>query len=64
MAISFAKAGASMIAIGARSDLSTTVKEMKTAVENLGKPIPTILPVKIDVSDRESVDEAADLPIW
>ncbi|KAI1441776.1 NAD(P)-binding protein [Annulohypoxylon stygium] len=54
MAISFAKAGASMIAIGARSDLSTTVKEMKTAVENLGKPIPTILPVKIDVSDRES----------
>ncbi|KAI0899488.1 NAD(P)-binding protein [Annulohypoxylon nitens] len=61
MSISFAKAGASMIAIGARSDLSTTIKLMQTAVANLGKPVPTILPVKVDVSDRESVDEAADL---
>ncbi|KAI1209451.1 NAD(P)-binding protein [Annulohypoxylon truncatum] len=60
MAVSFAKAGASMIAIGARSDLSTTVKEMKTAVANAGKPEPIILPIKFDVSDRKSVDEAAD----
>ncbi|KAI0889384.1 NAD(P)-binding protein [Annulohypoxylon maeteangense] len=60
MAISFAKAGASMIAIGARSDLSTTAKEMKAAVASVGKPEPRILLVKFDVSDRKSVDEAAD----
>ncbi|KAI1460465.1 NAD(P)-binding protein [Annulohypoxylon moriforme] len=60
MAISFAKAGASMIAIGARSDLSTTEKEIRAAVASVGKPEPTILPVKFDVSDRKSVDEAAE----
>ncbi|XDG09733.1 hypothetical protein ABKA04_009348 [Annulohypoxylon sp. FPYF3050] len=50
-----------MIAIGARSDLSTTTKEMEMVVANLRKPIPKILPVKFDVSDRQSVEEAADL---
>ncbi|KAI2467188.1 NAD(P)-binding protein [Annulohypoxylon bovei var. microspora] len=60
MAVSFTKAGASMIAIGARSDLSTTAKEMKAAAASVGKPEPTILLLKLDVSDRKSVDEAAE----
>lgn len=59
IAISFAKAGASMIAISARSDLSSTVREMKTAAATVGRPEPTILPLKFDISDRKSVDDAA-----
>ncbi|KAI1375691.1 PLC-like phosphodiesterase [Hypoxylon crocopeplum] len=59
MCISFAKAGASMIAIGARSDLSATVKEMKTAATSVGKPEPTVLPLVFDVTDHKSVDGAA-----
>ncbi|KAI1503712.1 hypothetical protein F5X99DRAFT_88427 [Biscogniauxia marginata] len=58
MSISFAKAGTSMIAIGARSDLSETIQAMKEAVAKLGKPDPTILPLKLDVSNHESVHEA------
>ncbi|KAI0126745.1 hypothetical protein BJ170DRAFT_684324 [Xylariales sp. AK1849] len=57
--VSFAKAGASMIALGGRSDSSETVKAMEEAVAKLGKPAPKILSLKIDVSDRKSVDEAA-----
>ncbi|KAI0000590.1 hypothetical protein F4779DRAFT_604635 [Xylariaceae sp. FL0662B] len=59
MSISFAKAGTSNIAIGARSDLSGTIKAMQEAAANLGKPAPSILPLKLDVTDRQSVDEAA-----
>ncbi|KAH6657247.1 hypothetical protein BKA67DRAFT_590860 [Truncatella angustata] len=59
MSVSFAKAGASMIAIGARGDLSTTIKLMQDAVEKLGKPPPKILPIKFDMSVKQSVDEAA-----
>lgn len=58
MSISFAKAGASMIAVAARGDTSITVKAMQEAVAALGKPEPKILPVKFDVTDRKSVEEA------
>ncbi|KAI1386833.1 NAD(P)-binding protein [Hypoxylon trugodes] len=59
MSVSFAKAGASMIALGARSDLSVTIAEMKAAVSSLGRPDPQILPINFDVTDRKSVEEAA-----
>ncbi|KAL7627867.1 hypothetical protein AAE478_002062 [Parahypoxylon ruwenzoriense] len=59
MCISFAKAGASMIAVGARSDLSATVKEMKAEAAKAGRSEPNILPLKSDVSDRQSIDDAA-----
>ncbi|KAK9777389.1 hypothetical protein SCAR479_05782 [Seiridium cardinale] len=59
MSVSFAKAGTSMIAIGARSDLSGTIKAMQDAVERVGKPTPKILPIQFDVADKASVDEAA-----
>ncbi|KAI9686058.1 MAG: hypothetical protein M1822_004041 [Bathelium mastoideum] len=59
MAISFAKAGASYIAIGARSDLSETERAIQAAAAALQKPSPKILPLKLDVSSAESVDRAA-----
>jgi NAD(P)-dependent dehydrogenase (short-subunit alcohol dehydrogenase family) len=59
MGVSFAKAGASMLALGGRSDFSATIKEIKEVVAGLGKPMPKILPLTFDVCDRESVDEAA-----
>ncbi|KAI2783421.1 NAD(P)-binding protein [Daldinia loculata] len=59
ISVSFAKAGASMIAIGARSDLSTTIDEIKAAAEKVGRPEPTILALKLDVADPKSVDDAA-----
>lgn len=59
ISVSFAKAGASMIAIGARSDLSTTIDEIKAAAEKVGKPEPKILALKLDVADPKSVDDAA-----
>ncbi|KAI8962260.1 NAD(P)-binding protein [Daldinia sp. FL1419] len=59
IAVSFAKAGASMIAIGARSDLSTTVEETKAAAAKAGKPEPKILVLNLDVADPKSVDDAA-----
>ena len=61
MAISFAKAGASKIAIGARSDLSTTESEAKAAAKEAGKAEPQMLKVKLDITDQESVDAASKL---
>ena len=59
ISVSFAKAGASMIAIGGRADLGDTAQAMKEAATSVGKPGPKILEVKFDVSSKESVDEAA-----
>ncbi|KAI1111807.1 NAD(P)-binding protein [Nemania sp. NC0429] len=57
--ISFARAGASMIAIGARSDLGETARAMRAAATSVGKPEPKILELHLDVTSRESVDAAA-----
>ncbi|KAI1269225.1 NAD(P)-binding protein [Xylariaceae sp. FL1019] len=59
ISISFAKAGASMIAIGARSNLAETTRAIREAVASVGKPEPKILEVQLDVTSRESVDAAA-----
>lgn len=59
MSVSFAKAGASHIAIGARGDLAETIKAMREAVAKLGKPEPRILPIAFDLADNSSVTEAA-----
>lgn len=58
MSASFAKSGASYIAIGARSDLSATIKEMREASGAAGKPEPKVLPVQFDVTNRHSVEKA------
>ncbi|KAI1807250.1 NAD(P)-binding protein [Daldinia bambusicola] len=59
IAISYAKAGASMIAVGARSDLSATVDEVKAAAQKAKKPEPKVLTLQLDVADPKNVDEAA-----
>lgn len=58
-AISFARAGASHIAIAARSGLEDVEKQMKEAAQKAGRKEPTILSLKLDVTDKQSVSDAA-----
>ncbi|GAW25089.1 putative NADP-binding protein [Rosellinia necatrix] len=57
--VSFAKAGASMIAIGGRSDLSGTARAIEAAAAGAGRPAPAILQLRFDVTSRAGVDAAA-----
>ena len=59
IAISYAKAGASGIAIAARSSLEAVTKEVKEAAANSGRPEPEVLALKLDVTDRANVEAAA-----
>jgi len=59
MALSFAKAGVSYVAVGARSDLSQLAKDIKSAALRANRTPPQFLAVKLDVSDPSSVDAAA-----
>lgn len=54
-AISFARAGPSHIAIAARSGLEDVEKQMKQAAQKAGRKEPTILLLKLDVTDKQSV---------
>jgi NAD(P)-dependent dehydrogenase (short-subunit alcohol dehydrogenase family) len=58
-AISFALAGASQLALAARTDLSPTVSKIEAKCKELGKPVPKILTLKVDVADYSSVEAAA-----
>lgn len=61
IALSYARAGASQIAIGARSDLSAVVKEVEAAaVEAKRASSPKVLPLSLDVTSKESVGKAAE----
>ncbi|KAH8681948.1 hypothetical protein BX600DRAFT_447536 [Xylariales sp. PMI_506] len=60
ISVSFAKAGASFIALGARGDVSATAKAVEQAAAELGKPTPKVLQLRLDVGDRHSVDEVAE----
>ena len=57
--LSFAKAGASCIAIGARSDQITLAKDIEDAAVAAKKLAPRILQIKLDVTDEKSVERAA-----
>ncbi|KAI1613736.1 short chain dehydrogenase reductase [Exophiala viscosa] len=57
-ALSFARAGCSALALGARSDLSEVEELVTRAATEVGKPVPKILIVKLDVADQASVDQA------
>ncbi|KAL9113855.1 MAG: hypothetical protein Q9227_001989 [Pyrenula ochraceoflavens] len=57
-AISFAKAGASAIGIGARSDLSSLQTEIAEAAKSAGHPPPKVISVKLDVTAEKSVEDA------
>ncbi|KAM0142552.1 hypothetical protein ACHAP3_001657 [Botrytis cinerea] len=57
-AISFAKAGAEGIAVGARSDLSTLETEIQEAAKAAGKTSPKVLLIKLDLLNHQSVKDA------
>ena len=59
IALSYAKAGASVIAIGARSYMTALEKDIKEAANSVGKDAPRVLKIKLDVSSQESIDKAA-----
>ncbi|KAL8671864.1 MAG: hypothetical protein Q9168_003654 [Polycauliona sp. 1 TL-2023] len=59
MSLSFAKAGASFIALGARGSLTSLVAEIKETATAAKRHIPQILPIKFDVTSQESVANAA-----
>ncbi|KAI0814221.1 NAD(P)-binding protein [Xylaria sp. FL0064] len=56
-ALSYAKAGCTKIAIGARSDLTSLAEEIKT----ISNGTPHVFSLKLDVTSQESVKAAADL---
>ena len=57
-ALSYAKAGCSYIALGARSSLSKNVTEILTAAKEAGHPEPHVLPLEMDVTSEQSVQAA------
>ncbi|KAI0075108.1 NAD-P-binding protein [Panus rudis PR-1116 ss-1] len=57
-ALSYARAGASGIAIGARSSLTSLETEVKEAAKAAGRPIPKVVSVQLDVTDIKSVEAA------
>ena len=57
--LSFAKAGASCIAIGARSDQAALEKDIKDAATAAKKTPPRVLQIKLDVTDQKSVESSA-----
>lgn len=57
--LSFARAGASQIAVGARSSLSNLEKEVQTAAVSAGRNNPKFLALKCDVTNQGDVEEAA-----
>lgn len=58
MALSFAKAGASQIAISARSDLTQVVEDVTKAAADAGRQKPNVLPLKVEASNSENVKDA------
>lgn len=58
-ALSYAAAGCSQIAVGARSDLSSLVKEIKEAAGQ--KNPPKIVSINLDVTSEDSVKAAAEI---
>lgn len=58
-AISYAKAGASGIAIAARSPLEDVAKRVREAAISAGHRKPKILQLKLDVTDRANVEASA-----
>ncbi|KAI4108954.1 MAG: hypothetical protein LQ339_002073 [Xanthoria mediterranea] len=59
MSLSFAKAGASFIALGARGDMTSLVQEIKKVATAAKSTPPKVLPIKFDVTSQESIDNAA-----
>lgn len=58
-ALAFAKAGASQIAVGARSDMPQLAQDVEAAAKSAGRSPPKFLPLKLDLEDRKSIDDVA-----
>lgn len=58
-ALSFAKAGASFIGIGARSSLDTLKSDIEAVAREAHKPVPKVIALQLDVADNASVESAA-----
>ena len=58
ISLSFAKAGASCIAIGARSDTAGLEKDIKDAATAAKKSPPRVLQIQLDVTDQKSSESA------
>ena len=61
IAKSFAQAGASHIAIGARSSLTSATEAVLKAAADAKRSAPQVLEVKIDVTSLKSTEDAAAL---
>lgn len=59
IAIGYAEAGASHIAVAARSDVSSTVAAVRDAAIKAGRDEPTVFSLEMDVSDMANVRAAA-----
>ncbi|OTB02940.1 hypothetical protein M426DRAFT_322183 [Hypoxylon sp. CI-4A] len=59
VAISYARAGASHIAVTSRSDVPEVVKEIENAAIDAGRQKPVVALLRVDVSDATSVKNAA-----
>ena len=59
IALAFAKAGASHIAIGARSSLAEVEKDIKKAAASTGRKEPHLLCLKLEITDASSIQNAA-----
>ncbi|EGY15164.1 Short chain dehydrogenase citE like protein [Verticillium longisporum] len=59
IAIGYARAGATRIALAARTDLTTTTDLLLAAAEEESQPAPEVLALEMDVTDAASVRAAA-----
>ena len=59
IALSYARAGATRIAVTARSDLSSLRNEMIKLALEAGRKEPKVLILSVDVTDRAAVEKAA-----
>lgn len=59
-ALSYAAAGASKIALAARTSLASLEPELASAAKAAGHPAPIVLAITLDVTDQKSVEAAAD----
>ncbi|KIX08898.1 uncharacterized protein Z518_03555 [Rhinocladiella mackenziei CBS 650.93] len=60
MAIAYAKAGASIIGISARSELDSVKKEIEDAAVSVGRQVPKVVTVEMDVMEPDSVQLAVE----
>ena len=61
IALSFAKAGASFIAVTGRKPPVALVSELEAAAKAAGRSVPHVLPIALEVTDQLAVKEAAAL---